>query len=328
MWAMQKMILRILMVSLLIVPLLLSAAPVKAQGISASELIQAVNELRASYDLAPYQMDEYWMRVAQDHSEYMASINSITHTREDGTEPADHQISSENVGGGYAVTAPILINQWSDYWHSFTLIGFSNGLVGAGVAEGENGYLYYTLVVKNTGELTGLPDTNPGESAPFSQAETQEITGTIEPLVTATPQEDGSIMHQVAIGETLWDIAISYDVIISELAAMNNLDQENPLIYPGQSLLVRPAYTPTATTTITNTSLPPTRTLRPSRTPQPSRPSETPVPPGAAAEAPLMPEDPLINRQNMNTLGIVTIIIAVLGAAALLFGRIWIKKGS
>jgi len=306
--------------------LFLATAPVKAQGISAGELIQAVNALRATHGLAPYQTDNYWTGIAQVHSEYQASINSVTHTRADGTGPGDHNISSENIGGGYVVTTQILFNQWTDYWHTFTLLGFSSGKVGAGAAAGSDGYLYYTLIVKNTGELTGLPDTQPAQNTPGANTTQQTAQPTPEPLVTATPQEDGSIIHTVGPGETLWEIAISYDVVISQLASLNLLDAENPVIYPGDTIIIRTGYTPTPTATITNTPLPPTRTLRPSRTPQPERSTETPGAMVGVTEAPAEPENTLITRQNMNVLGITTIILGFLGAAALIFGWVWSRK--
>lgn len=324
---MHKLFLRMTLAGLLALSFLsFSPTSVQAQGVSPTELMDAVNALRATYSLAPYQVDSYWMGVAQAHSDYMASINQVTHTRADGSGPGDQKISSENIGGGYAVTAQILINQWADYWHTFTLIGFSSGLVGAGMATGSDGFLYYTLVVKNTGELTGLPDTDPSGSPPPLNATLAGTAETREPLQTATPQEDGSVSHLVRTGETLWEIAFSYEVTVSELASLNNLDPENPLIYPGDTIQIRSGYTATPTSTITHTPLPPTRTLRPSRTPQPNRPSKTPLPAGLTTEIPLLPEDPLINRDNINLLGIVTIVVALLGAGALIFGRIWVSR--
>ena len=335
---MQNKWFRIALAWMLALPLLcFFPAPVKAQGISAGELIDAVNAMRAGYGLAPYQVDSYWMSVAQEHSEYMASINSVTHLRADGTGPGDHQISSENISGGYSMTAQVIINSWSDYWHTFTLIGFSSGLVGAGVATGDDGFLYYTLVVKNTGSLTGLPDEGSVNVTPGSfstgqptlsgqPAATGESVPTAEPLMTATPHDDGSVWHAVAAGQTLWEIAMSYDVSVDALVGLNDLDAANPVIYPGETILIQLGYTATPTATITNTPPPPTRTLRPSRTPQPTRLTGTPAPNAAGSEAPLLPDDPLINRENVNLLGIVTIVVAVLGAGALIFGRIWSKK--
>ncbi len=298
---------------------------VQAQGISAYELIDAVNAFRATYGLQAYQVDGGWMAVAQAHSEYQASINKVTHTREDGSGPGDHGISSENIAGGYSVSAQTLINVWSDYWHTFTMIGFTKGLVGAGVATGDDGFLYYTLVVKNTGERSGLPDASaPTSTGAAGQAGTLEATPT--PFATATPQQDGSIIHIIGPGETLWSISNAYGVDLNALATMNNLDSENPVIYPGQSLLVRSGYTVTATATITNTPLPPTRTLRPTRTPQPASAGVTVATEEGSPDNPLLPENALVNQGNLRTLGVVTIIVALLGAAALVVGRTWGRR--
>lgn len=299
------------------------AYTVQAQGESAYDLINAVNEFRASYDLAPYEIDETLMGIAQEHSEYQASIQDITHERADGSGPGDHGISSENIGGGYNATSQILIfYQWSDYWHTHTLIGYTTGLVGAGLASGPDGYLYYTLVVKNTGRSTGLPVTaTPGGES--------EDTSTLEPVIavlTATPQEDGSVFHEVQAGQTLWEIAIAYDVTVAELAATNGLDVENPIIYIGQTLYIRLPNTPTATATITNTPLPPTRTLRPSRTPHPPKATPTRIPTIVTTAPPLVPDSTITTPVNLQKLGLVIIVITFLGIGAILFSKIWSQK--
>ncbi len=155
---MLEKILRFVTAVMVVIAVYLSTGyqPVHAQTATAMDVIQAVNALRASYDLPPYEVSNEWMSVAQEQSDYQASIGELTHLRADGTGPGDHGISSENIGGGYSLSAEGLISQWSDYWHAFTMIGFSSGLVGCGVALSDNGYYYYTLVVKNTGKLTGL----------------------------------------------------------------------------------------------------------------------------------------------------------------------------
>jgi uncharacterized protein YkwD/LysM repeat protein len=290
---------------------------------SASELIAAVNEFRAEYDLPPYQVDNSLMTTAQQQSDYQASIGKITHDRADGSGPGDHGISSENIGGGYNVTSQILIHsQWTDYWHTYTLIGLSTGLVGAGVSSGKDGMMYYTLDVKNTGKETNLQVSSTSASLPQGSGtplSTHEV-------ITATAQDDGTVYHKVEPGETLWDLARAYDVSIDTLASLNNLDASDPVIYPGQELQIREQFTPTATPTITNTPLPPTRTLRPSRTPQPA--SATPALAGSPtpAAAPLLPEDSLINKPNLNKLGILIIVVAGLGLSTIFVSRILSRK--
>jgi LysM repeat protein len=319
-----------------VIPVFLSTnyQSIHAQTASALDVVQAVNDLRATYGLAPYEVSGIWMDVAQAQSDYQASIQELTHLRADGTGPGDHSISSENIGGGYAMSADSLISQWTDYWHAFTMIGFSSGLVGVGVALGDNGYYYYTLVVKNTGKLTGLPTGDISVGGGNQNQPGTAITGVnstaaaVTPLseYTSTPQEDGSVKHIVVAGETLWSIGQLYDVSEAELVALNYLDPNNPVIYAGQSLIIRSGFTSTPSPTITNTPLPPTRTLRPSRTPQPSHTPASVTPYGTGTVVPLVPNG-AISQQNLNKLGIVTVVIAFLGLATILFGRWFNRRG-
>ncbi|MEM5774817.1 MAG: LysM peptidoglycan-binding domain-containing protein [Anaerolineaceae bacterium] len=319
---------------------------VQAQTASCSQVIQAVNQLRSAYGLAAYETSSKWTSVAQTQSEYQASVGELTHLRADGTGPGDQSISSENIGGGTSISAEGLLYQWADYWHAFTMVGFSNGLVGCGVAQGQNGYYYYTLVVKNTGTLTGLPPagssldlSGPADSSTGGTAgdasgipvvtalpnQGSSAGSTRLPNVTATPQADGSVSHTISSGETVWSISELYDIPVNELIALNYLDAESPIIFPGQTLKIKAGYTPTATSTITQTPLPPTRTLRPSRTPQPSRTLQAAQPTGTVTGVPLVPQG-VINRSSVNTLGVVTLVLACLGGAALGFGRLWNKR--
>ncbi|HSV84966.1 MAG TPA: LysM peptidoglycan-binding domain-containing protein [Levilinea sp.] len=89
----------------------------------------------------------------------------------------------------------------------------------------------------------------------------------------ATPANDGSVIHRVRAGETLWTIAEAYGTSVDELIALNNLRAANPVIFSGQNLVIWPAYTPTPTVTITATPPPSptaTATRRPTRTPHPT----------------------------------------------------------
>ena len=57
-------------------------------------------------------------------------------------------------------------------------------------------------------------------------------------VATATPMSDGSIIHTVSAGETLWTIAVRYGLSLDEIKALNDI---GTFILPGQKLLVRPA---------------------------------------------------------------------------------------
>ncbi len=62
----------------------------------------------------------------------------------------------------------------------------------------------------------------------------------IAAVQTATPNPDGSIIHEVQPGQTLWAIASAYGTTVQRLWELNGLG-ENDVILPGQKLLVRPA---------------------------------------------------------------------------------------
>lgn len=100
----------------------------------------------------------------------------------------------------------------------------------------------------------------------------------IIPVVVVTPNVDGDVIHEVKAGQTLWQIAISYETKIDELKRLNNLVDNN--IYPGNRLLIKKGVVwtptssvetptveatspPTSLTASTMTTIPPTLTLTP-----------------------------------------------------------------
>lgn len=74
----------------------------------------------------------------------------------------------------------------------------------------------------------------------------------IAPIETAAYRLDGSQVHTVQSGQTLWAIAVAYGVTIQRLRELNGLpapaaEGQGDVILPGQELVVRPAG-PTPTT--------------------------------------------------------------------------------
>ncbi len=64
------------------------------------------------------------------------------------------------------------------------------------------------------------------------------------PVFPQPAQEDGSIVHVVQPGDTIWQIGIAYDVHPYKIIALNQLDQlrnRGRYIFPGQELLIREA---------------------------------------------------------------------------------------
>jgi LysM repeat protein len=122
----------------------------------------------------------------------------------------------------------------------------------------------------------------------------EAVTG----IQTATPKADGSILHTVEQGQTLWSIATSYKISLNDLYALNRLDDQS-VIFPGDRLVIRQAgqtLTPTLPVTGTVSSTTPgtpavegseSSAAPASPTPRPATrttaPTEKPAPTRAAA---------------------------------------------
>ncbi len=298
-----------------------------ARVASASELIQLVNQLRAANGLPAYQVNRALMAAAQAHSEYQASIGSVTHSGPGGTRPRDRAIAagyggggtvfiSENIAGGRGLTPQQAIQWWQgDSLHINTMLSSSYQDVGAGVAEA-NGVVYYTLDV---GYVAGVASP-PQESAPGTPTGgggAPTVTAqVIIPVQVATPRSDGSIVHVVQTGQALWNIAAAYKVPLTDLLALNGLT-DTSFIYPGDKILVRPPQA-TATPSPTPTPTPaPTSTPRPSRTPTSAPVATQTLTPGltspSASTSPPAATDPLL-------VGIG--VLATLGTALVLLGTL------
>lgn len=94
------------------------------------------------------------------------------------------------------------------------------------------------------------------------------------PVSLATPAADGSIVHIVQQGQTLWAVAAIYQIPLDDLLILNGLNQ-NSFVFPGDKLIIRPPYTPTPT--LSPTPAPPTPTRTPTVTPT-LPPTYTPAP--------------------------------------------------
>jgi len=249
------------------------AAP---RGDGASELIDAVNQLRASYGMDPLKVDPILMLVAEEQNDYSISIGQITHYGPDGSRPRDQAIAagygggatvfiSENIIMGSGLTTSEAVEWWTgDDPHLNTMLGPYYRDVGAGVGEAD-GEVYYTLM---TGYVAGGLSAN--STGPSGNAGQVSLGGP-GPILTSTPRADGAIVHVVEPGQALWTIAAIYRVDLDELLSLNGLTADS-VVLPGDQLLVRPPPTATATLapTATTSSTPAPPTAIPSPTPRPS----------------------------------------------------------
>jgi uncharacterized protein YkwD len=228
----------------------------RAQGDPASELIQRVNQLRASYGQTPYQVDPILMSVAQAQASWSAANNNTSHLGPAGTGP-DERAKAAGYGGGedsFAVenvdvgtisihTPELVVNMWQgDYGHLTAMISPKYQHIGVGYAEGDV-MSWYVMTVGWTGSegksVTGVE----GYQSP------DIVSGNVQPLyqiITATPDESGAVYHQVQSGQTAWKIAEDYGINLYELLNQNNLDYES-IIKPGDLLLIHPPATQTTT---------------------------------------------------------------------------------
>lgn len=290
------------------------ARPIKAQANSANDLINLVNSLRGNNNLTAYEVDAGLMSSAQKQAEYMAEINQITHAREDGSSPSSLGFI-ENIAGGINLTAQVVVSSmWTDALHWNTLVGIPSGKVGAGVAN-KDGMVYYVLQVKRI--ETGL------QAQPTINYQITPDPNLVSAVITATPQLDGSILHEVMDGQSLWAIAIAYNITVADIIQWNSL-LPTPVIFVGERLVVQIAPTPTVSPTITNTSIPSTRTITPSQTPITPKPTMTITPtPTPSPQPPFSIYN--MEKQQRQTIGWGIGIICLLGLIMVVF-RGFIRK--
>lgn len=184
----------------------------------------------------------------------------------------------------------------------------------------------------------GSADSQPPQSD--ATAIPQPTKETIIPIEVASPNPDGSVVHVVQEGQTLWNIASAYQVSLQEILVLNGLS-DGALIYPGQKLLIKLAsQTPTLTSTSTpETEIPSsvsTATLRPTRTVVPRSATaiaqivSTPLPPqntpNAVPTAGVSSSDPDAEA-NVDPFIIGIVALAGVGLFLLILGQ-WLNRRS
>ena len=287
-----------------------------------TDLINAVNALRASYSLPPYTVNSTLMAAAQGHADYMAATGNVSHTGAGGSTVSQRLLSlgyplagdlslggfrSENItSGSEGMSAQEAVNRWTgDAPHLTTMISPDLTEIGAGVTV-HNGRVYYVIdcARPTDGGVPQVVDPSlPGASPVAGPSLPAGVSGIMIPVVVVTPNPAGDVIHEVKAGQTLWQIAISYETKIDEIKRLNNLfDNE---IYPGTKLLVKkgvflsptvPAETPILETVAAAKVLPATQAAQ--------------IPTRAA-----VPADMPVTTSTRNTLQIAIgiIVLAVLG---------------
>ena len=99
--------------------------------------------------------------------------------------------------------------------------------------------VYFTAVLGgpsgNSSSTGGNGDSSgSGETSPAATA-----GPVVMPVQKATPQADGSIIHTVQTGQTLWTIAAVYEMQLEDLYKLNEMNQYS-FVFPGDEIIIRP----------------------------------------------------------------------------------------
>ena len=228
-------------------------------GGSPYDLIALVNHVRAANGLAPFQVNGALMAAAQAHSQYQASVGSASHTGSGGSTVKGRALAAgygagadvsviENIYSGMGATPQNAVSWWQgDGIHLDTLLSTRHTDAGAGLAEA-GGVVYMTLDVGSvlggsappSGASNAAGTEVPGAASLSTPGSSNSAQAALNPLVVASPNPDGSLVHKVQPGQTLWTISAAYQVSLADLLQLNGYT-ESSYIFPGDEVLVKPA---------------------------------------------------------------------------------------
>ncbi len=224
----------------------------QAQGGSPDEIFRLVNQFRAQYGLPPFTWNPTLAAAAQGHANYLAGNGFYSHYGADGSSPQDRAERIGYVGwaGENYVAGTRLTPQQGVIWWSNSAPHFAN-MVSSRHTEAGVGYAfgsdqnYYVLVI-------GEPTTGPVRDRPAEVL--SDVPAFVAPLELSPPNEDGSIIHTVGAGHTVWAMAARYEVSVADIYLFNGLNEDS-VINPGDQIVIRlaegqlppPTPTPPAT---------------------------------------------------------------------------------
>lgn len=238
--------------------------PSYAQSVSAYDLINLINGMRSANGLGALSVDSALMACAQSTAETMAASNMTWHignvsgrASSFGYNNYNACFATENFTMGSAgMSISEVAASWSDATHMIPATSSSYCHIGAGVAAAANGMVYYVVQaaypagVAGCGYAKSTGNAGTGSSAGAASS----VSSFILPVVTSTPSENGSVVHTVQEGQTLWAISQAYGVSIGDIQSWNNLYNSTALSL-GQNLYIpakdQEGRTPTPQTELT-----------------------------------------------------------------------------
>lgn len=292
------------------------ATPTRAP-LTPMELITMINRSRTGRGLPALTVDSILMGTAQTTADIMAAYHMTSHIGDvrgrvmaAGYGVGDIPWATENFAVMQVGDDPnILWMAWADELHMKPMADPNYRHIGAGVAVTTDGDLYYIVHAAYTSNKIYHPNSTPAPGTPVAQVISQYIYA----VQTAAPAADGSLVHVVRNGQSMWSIAIAYGVHIKDLQRMNGYLEDQYTIWEGQKLRI-PArmVTPTveaSSTVVKEVAVERSLTPVPTVTIQPDRLQTT--------EAPIIPSTGPDKEQVITT---TLIVMAVVGAALTLFG--------
>jgi len=298
--------------------------------VTAQDLISAVNTIRVGLGLPALVVHPILMQVAQDTATTMA-LNEMTghiggvkdRVWAAGYGVMDTPWATENFAMGPASIDDIMM-MWADELHMNPMADARYYHIGAGVAE-TNGTVYYIVIAAYTDRHPG-PAYTPGTAVPArsgTPAAADLASQYIFAVVTATPQDNGKLVHTVRQGQSLWAIAMAYGVKIQAILAANGLSADFPTIYTGQKLRI-PLTLPSRT--------PPPKETAAATAPRVTAAAHTPTPPQvptpqAAALAAASPEEEAAKTNPQAAILYVIEGFVVLGVVLIGWGMVTRRRG-
>jgi uncharacterized protein YkwD/LysM repeat protein len=297
---------------------------VQASSVTASDLINEVNAIRTANGLPALIVDPILMYTAQATAETMAAQDLHWHIG-----GVRERVIAAGYGNGNAWATEnfsmgankdindIVYVDWADADHMIPMTNANYVHIGAGVAT-LNGNTWY--VVHAAYPAGG--DYVSGETTTTTVSGTADTSNYVQPIITSTPNEDGSVLHPILQGQVLYNIAVAYGVTVNELVTLNRLSPSNPIIYQGNDLLIVPSSSPTISPTASETPIPPTDTLVPTSTMPPPKPTNTPSTTPTPTRKPFFPEISTFEGGGQQKLGTILIVVSILGIGLIVFGSL------
>ena len=316
--------------TLLACALLLSAAP--GQGFSKQEpgatptrapltpleLVTLINRSRTGRGLPALIVDSILMGTAQTTADIMAAYHMTGHIGDvrgrvmaAGYGAGDIPWATENFAVLHVGDDPnILYTIWSDDLHMKPMADPNYRHIGAGVAITPEGQVYYIVHAAYTSNKIYKPNSTPAPGTPVAEVISQYIYA----VQTAAPAADGSLVHLVRNGQSMWSIAIAYGVHIKDLQRLNGYLEDQFTIWEGQKLRIP---TRAVTPTVPAAGETAVKEAAVERTMPPVQTATLPPTQHLPAETPMIPSTgPNTDQVIITTL----VVLGMLGAGLTLFG--------